>query len=216
MGHCSCSLASSLPPPSPPLPINRAEEGALYRGTVRQACWDTDWWQAAAERNVVNGQQIQLGSSRPRPTPAQPPDSTQILQLRHDVEISEKNRAIYRHVKISDPSLQSLEPRPVIASLFCVLLSRDCRHGYRLAGIHVVCAKYRYGLHVHVQCVQRGSPSPNKHQPPHPPPRPMQRQEGPHQQLKRDISSLSPHWFYQGTLSSSAVDPLCVPAHTTN
>lgn len=51
---------------------------------------------------------------------------------------------------------------------------------------------------------------------PHRPPRPMQRQEGPHQQLKRDISSLSPHWFCQGALSSSAVVPVCVPAHTTN
>lgn len=96
------SMWVTAPAPLPPpfhlhlllLPINRAEEGALYRGTVRQACWDTDWWQAVAERNVVNGQQIQLGSSRPRPTPAQLPDSTQILQLRHDVEISEKEKIV--------------------------------------------------------------------------------------------------------------------------
>lgn len=48
---------------------------------------------------------------------------------------------------------------------------------------------------------------------PHRPPRPMQRQEGPHQQLKRDISSLSPHWFCQGALSSSAVVPVCPGPH---
>lgn len=113
-------------------------------------------------------------------------------------------------------NLSNPVPSSLRACSACLLLSRDCRHGYKLAGIYAVCAKYRYWLHVHVQWVQRGSPSPNKHQPPHPPPRPMQRQEGPHQQLKRDISSLSPHWFSQGALSSSAVDPVCVPAHTTN
>lgn len=80
---------------------------------------------------MVNGQQIQLISSRPRPTQL---NQIQIgfFEVRHDVEIQKS---------CHPPSFQSLNPRRV-----CRQPGSSSSSTTQLVRIHAVCTKYRYWL----------------------------------------------------------------------
>lgn len=91
-------------------------------------------------QNVVDGQQIQLSSSRPGPTPAQPDFSTQIsksdttLRFRKIVPSTIRSRLVTPRSNLSTPGTARLLPCPV--------LSRQ-----QLVRICAVCRKYRYWPH---------------------------------------------------------------------